>query len=72
LTEYTVWSLRISKKMLELLEMIAEYENVGRAELVRGWIREKIAWYRKQYKIAPIKAWYKKRRKEKLEEGKEE
>jgi len=64
LTDYTVWSLRISKEMLELVEMIAEYEHVGRAELVRGWIREKIGWYRKHYKIGAIKAWHKRRQKE--------
>jgi len=40
-------NVRLEVSMMTDLELISEVEGVGMAELVRGWIRERIAGYQK-------------------------
>lgn len=39
--------VRIEHSILEDLELISQIEGVGIPELIRGWIREKIAGYQR-------------------------
>jgi len=40
-------NLKVTYKMREQLETLCKYEGVGMAELLRGWIRDRLASYKK-------------------------
>lgn len=40
-------NLKVTYQMRQQLETICKYEGVGMAELLRGWIRDRLAVYKK-------------------------
>ena len=54
--------IRLTSEMLRDLEIIGQVEGVDKAELVRGWIRERISGYQKDKRYL--------RKKEEIPEGK--
>ena len=51
-------NIRLTPEMLVELEEIAEYERAGVAELLRGWIRDRVSKYRESKRF---QAWKKRK-----------
>lgn len=47
-------NLKVTFRMKEQLEAVCRYEGVGMAELIRGWIRDRLTTYRQAKRTKDI------------------